>query len=421
MEVGFEGDFSLGRLVGTDTQTKNTIALRSIQGHLSSDNLTENIDFQFHAKGQAEQGNPSGWNMLGSLSNGFLPDGSINKQDLSLSLDATVESMPIPLLCQFVCLNPKLKRQLETVLGSKIDARIKAKLQQMNGPLFVDVKGQNGSFTVDANLSEGIMTLNQDLQAQLTVTPQLGEYVLKDLFPVLSGMLSADHPISLTISKDGFMAPLRNLSIKTIAFKKASLDMGKMQFSGQSQIAKVLSLLTPGASEVLVWLTPAYFSLNQGFLKLERVDMLISDRYPIATWGDVDLGKDRVNMIIGLSGSAIAKAFSVPGISNSYLLQLPLKGKLSNPSIDKTKAVARISALVAHSQGGPHGMVLGTVLDIATGGLTDAPIPPPTTNPLPWSDLMKDTESNSNPVNQVTKPIEDIGKGASSLLKKFFR
>ncbi|HEV8052821.1 MAG TPA: hypothetical protein VGP47_10025, partial [Parachlamydiaceae bacterium] len=428
-QSGIEGEFSVDKLIGMDIQKQNNITLNSINGHLASSNISENIDFDMQANGHTDQGIPTAWNLAGTLNKGFLPDGTINRQDLSMTLDANVQSLPISLLCQFACVDPKLKQKIEIVLGSKINGKIKTQLQRMNGPLFVELNGENGRFTIDAFLNQGIMTLNQDLKAQLTVSPQLGEYVLKDLIPVLSGMLSADHPIHLTIGKDGFALPLRNPSATTVAIGNAVLEMGKVHFSGESQIAKVLNLLTPATSDQLVWLTPAYFSLNQGLLKLQKVDMLISDRYPIAAWGDADIAKDKVNMVIGLSGSAISKAFKVPKIANSYFLQLPLKGKLSNPSIDKTKAIGRISALVAQSQGGAEGLVLGAVLDIASGSLTENSIPSPSTNPLPWSNLMQNSEVSAPEQREGTNPegkskpntIEEIGKGASSLLKKIFR
>ena len=88
-------------------------------------------------------------------------------------------------------------------------------------------------------------------------------------------------------------------------------------------------------------------------------------------------------MVIGISGAALGEAFKLSGIPGSYMLQLPLKGPLNNPSIDKTKATARLSALVAQSRGGPHGAVIGTVLDIASGSLTEGAIPEPSTNPQP--------------------------------------
>jgi hypothetical protein len=428
LQSSLEGDFSIEKLIGMETISKNKISLNSIKGHLSSNKLSEKIDFNMSARGQAEQNNGSSWDISGIIANGFLQNGTFNKESASLSLDGTITSVPIPLLCQFACLNENLKRQIEIVLGPKIDAKVKAQLQMMHGPVYVDVSGENGRLTINGMLNQGILTLNEDLKAELTVTPQLGEYVLKDTIPVLSGLLSADHPINLNISKDGFAAPIKNPSLTNISIGRAVLNLGKVHFSGESQIAKVLDLLTPTTSTQLVWLTPAYFSLNQGILKLERVDMLISDRYPIAAWGEADIAKDRVNMIIALAGSAISKAFNVPKIANSHLLQLPLKGRLSNPSIDKPRAIARISALVAQSQGGTEGLVLGTVLDIASGGLMENAVPPITTNPLPWAAMMEDTQPAD--VNQKQQsegkrtspnPMDAIEKGASSLLKKIFR
>lgn len=421
LQAGIDGDFSLGKVVGIDATTKNSVTLNDVHGRISSTKLSDSVAFEMHASGHTEPGNRTGWDVTGTLSNGFTADGSINKQDLSMTFDANVETLPIPLLCQFACVDPKLKKKIEIVFGSKVNARIQAKLQQMNGPVYIDMKGENATLNIDAYVNQGIMTLNQDLTAQITVTPQLGEYVLKDLIPVLSGMLSADHPITLAISKEGFATPIDKPSLTNIAIGSAVLSMGKVHFSGESHIAKVLNLLTPATSNQLVWLTPAYFSLNQGVLKLERVDMLISDRYPIAAWGDADMGKDRVNMVIALAGSAISRAFNVPKIANSYFLQLPLKGKLSNPSIDKNRAIARISALVAQSQGGAEGLVIGKVIDIASGGLTENSVPPPTTNPLPWSDLMGEESSNNSLEKKIVNPIEEVGKAATSIFKKIFK
>lgn len=425
LQSSLEADFFLERLIGMDTQSKKTIALNSIQGHVASSNLAEHISFNMNAKGNTNQ-EASSWDISGALINGFSQDGTLNKESSSLSLDGTITSLPIPLLCQFACLDEKLRKKIEIVLGPTIDAKIKAQLQRMNGPIYVEVNGQNGKLTMDAMINQGILTLNQDLKAELTVTPQLGEYVLKDMIPVLAGLLSADHPIYLGISKEGFAIPIVNPSSTNVFIGSAVLNLGKVHFSGESQIAKVLDLLTPTTTTQLVWLTPAYFSLNQGILKLERVDMLISDRYPLAAWGDADIGKDKVNMVIGLAGSAISKAFNVPKISNSYFLQLPLRGRLSSPSIDKTRAVAKISALVAQSQGGTEGLVLGTVLDIASGGFAENSVPSPTTDPLPWADMLKDAQSSETNTkedkkNGIPNPINEIEKGASSLLKKIFR
>lgn len=426
-------DISIDRLVGIDRITQHQVTLNDIQGQIVSQDISQHTAFNMKAEGQTTNGKSTTLNIVGALERGFNSDGSINHHDLSLSLDATVDNLPIPLLCQLACLNPSMYQKLDALIGPTLDAKIKAQLQQMNGPVYVDLKGKNGRTILDARLTNGNMTLNNNFYAELNATPQLGQYVLQDVIPFLSGMIGSDQPLKLAIAKEGFSLPVRNFALQNVSIGGATLELGKVRFSNQGQLAKVLSLLTTAsANEIMVWLTPTYFSMNNGVFKLERVDMLISDLYPIAAWGKVDTLNDNVNMVIALSGSAISRAFNVQGIKRNYYLQLPLRGTMSNASIDKSKAVARLSALVAQSQGGPHGLVLGTVLDIATGGLTEESPPKPTTSPLPWNSLMEEPkETDGNPVKEANKeineqidkviPIEQIGKGAGKLIKKLLK
>ena len=64
----------------------------------------------------------------------------------SLNVDAQVNALQMPMLCQLVCTDDKLHKQVEAVVGNTLDATIKARLTKMNGPVFVDLKGKNGEF-----------------------------------------------------------------------------------------------------------------------------------------------------------------------------------------------------------------------------------------------------------------------------------
>lgn len=422
-----DADMTIDQLVGMDKKSQSKITLNVINGRIFSKDISQHTTFEMYAEGKTNTNLQTSLNITGSLENGFSDLGSINHKDLSLNLDANLINLPVPLLCQFACLDYKMGPKLNAVIGSNLDAKIRTQLQQMNGQIYVELKGEHGHTILDGQISYGILTLNNNFYAELTVTPQLGTHVLQDLIPFLSGILGSDQPLKLAIAKEGFSLPLGQFAIENVSIGNASLELGKVRFSNEGQIAKVLSLLTTAsASEIMVWLTPTYFSLNKGLFALQRVDMLISDRYPIAAWGKVNIPADNVNMVIALSGAAIGRAFSVPGIKKGFLLQLPLRGTMKNTSIDKSKAVARLSALVAQSQGGPQGLILGTVLDVATGSFTEDAPPAPTTNPLPWNEMMEDKSNSSGsttPVEEINKiiPIEEIGKGAGSLFKKIFK
>ena len=158
-----------------------------------------------------------------------------------------------------------------------------------------------------------------------------------------------------------------------------------------------------------------YVSMKNGVISFKRMDMLIMDTYAIATWGNVDLAANKVNMIIGLTGQALQKGFNIQGLGKDYVAQIPFKGPIDNASIDKKKAAAKIAALVASNRG-PEGLLIGTALHIASGGLKEEKAPPPTTNPLPWST----GEESSQPTNSKpdsNHPLHQVEEKATSLLK----
>jgi len=416
MKASANIDFAIGRLVGIDNFSKEKITLNEIRGHLAAQDKLRQINLDLKASGETSMGDPILLSFEGMMKDGF-QNGIFSSEKATISLDAAIDNFPVPFLCQ----DSISRRQIEAILGNLLTTRTKVQLSNGNGPFFMELKGQNANVLLDGHIANGWLTLNKDLQVQMAITPQLGKYVLDGFLPILSGTLSANQPLKLMISRQGFAFPISDYqNPMAISIGKAILEPMQLKFSSQAEIAKVLNLLSPHADQIAVNLTPTYFSLSDGIVKIERVDMLINDSYPIAAWGKVDIGKSKVNMIIGLFGASISKAFNVSGIPNNTLLQLPLKGSLHNASIDRTKAAARLSTLVAQSQGGPQGFVIGTVLDIATGGFTESPPPAPTTNPLPWSQLLENTpESEKKP--SESSPIEDIGKEATSLIKQLFR
>ena len=171
--------------------------------------------------------------------------------------------------------------------------------------------------------------------------------------------------------------------------------------------------------EVEVWATPMYLSMDKGTLSVYRMDMLVMERYPIATWGKIHFANDKVNMVLGLSPVALAQSLGISGLPKDYMLQIPIKGSTSNTKIDSAKVMSRIGALLAQSSGGPEGLVLGTVLDIANG--KEPKIPPPTTDPLPWGHMTVKTKQDDNSSSSTSSPVNEIRKEASKLIKGIFR
>ncbi len=424
----FDVSLNCENLSGMSLSTSQKIFFKEIKTHIASKNLKNTITFTTEGKGSTGDGIPTEWQMSGSFQNAFTEDLKLNQKDIIASVDGTLKTLPIGPICQLGCVYPQTRHQIEAIIGPSVDAGFKAKLSQQNGMLYLDLKGKNAHLLIDGTLNNGIFSLNQDLLAKLIVTPELSDYVLEGIIPIFDGMISADDPLSMHISAQGFSLSLDNPTLAKLTISKAELNLKKIRFSPQSELAKVLSLLVNSSKDpIVVATTPIYLSIKEGIVEIKRVDLLINDRFPIAAWGNVNLNDDDVDMIIGVAGASIAQAFKVSNIPNRYMLQIPFKGTLKRVAIDKTKAAARLSALVAQAQGGPQGLVLGTFLHIASGGLNEKEPPPPSTTDLPWKTLLEDKQRQEDAAEEIAKDVggettkdtvHQLKKGASDLFKK---
>lgn len=428
--AALKGNLMIDKLNVFDTQRKQGMNLQNVVAQIDTQHLAKQIQFHISA---SEKGvsNGSESTFSGILENSFTPDGKLNTKDLSLQFEGKSRRMPAGLLCHMACAGPEIRNKVEALFGPTIDADLKAALRHMSGPIQAFLQGKNGHISIDAQLNEGVLTLNRPAEIEVAVTPQLGKSILQDVIPILGGAISAQKPIKITLDPTDFALPLRNWDINQIHIGQATIDLGKIQFTNEGDLGNVVSLLKhPSHDTLSVWFTPLYLNMAEGVLRLERMDMLLVDRYPIAIWGKINFPKDKVDLLIGITGSALSQALNMQGLESDYMLQLPYKGPIGEASIDKTKATARISALVAQSQGGPHGMILGTVLDIAGGGLSEKAPPESTTRPLPWDATHKPSASDTaehTPHPEKSKhkekshdELKALEKGASKLINSLF-
>lgn len=392
--------------------------LRNVSSKFTLQN--DNRDITFEATSQQLLGSTQ---FTGTLHQLFDEKGNLSLDSAFISVKGSLKHFPVKLMTHLATGEEKFAEKMEAAVGTQVDADIFAKIRDKNGPVQIDLKGLNGTLHLDGRIENGILLLNAPLTASLKVTPQLEAAVISEMLPLLDSVISAEKPIELTIPKDGFALPLEPLSLTAMKINRAEVMLNKMEFCESSPIGKAAELLGVHSKTVEVWFTPAYFSLNNGILELSRTDMLIGGAYPLASWGTVNFHDEDLHLIIGLTGQALKKAFSLSGISNNYMLQVPLQGPIKKPQLDLAKAAPRVSALVAQSQGGAEGKILGTFFDVASDLIGSEKTPPPTTNPLPWEGMIEDKETGDETAKDDTllqQPLHDIKKGAKKLLKNIF-
>ncbi len=384
----------------------------------------QDVSFSFNgeAKG-ANQRTPGKIQGQANLTN-------LKSEQPSVSLQCHCEKVPSKIF-ELLTSRPEISH----LFGNEVDLDADGQLTRENGKLRGEIIGNKGKIKLRSVLKSGVLELEEPLTASFEATPELGSEVLGKAMPLFKDLIQSDNPISIVIEPAGFAVPLFTPSLNNIAIGKAVIKTGKMSFSNSGELRKMLGLLNTDSqgNEVSIWATPIYLSMNEGLLKVSRVDMLLTDRFPIAVWGNVDFAGDNLDFIIGITGQALSYAFRIPEIDQKTILQIPLKGRIRNAKIDQVKAASRMAAILAKYKAGAEGLMLGTVLDIANGKQHEAP--DPTTWPLPWEGQLKqNVDSNKEEKPKINKEeklkknkekkekstSKEIEKRASKLLNKIF-
>lgn len=407
-----------GELIAT-TQKGSEAFVKKISSKFSLQN--DNRDVTFEAESQQAIG---ATHFSGTLHHLFNADDKIALDQASISIQGTLKHFPVGIITKVITGDPKLADTMEAVLGSQVDGELYAAINDREGPFRIQLKGINGQCSLDSMIQNNILYLNAPLTATLKVTPQLEHAVLREYLPILGSALSAETPIALTVPVEGFQLPISDLWLQGLRFQNARLQLEKIQFLKESPLGKIVGILGIQSPKFEVWFTPIYFSFQEGNLQMYRTDMLIANQYPVASWGNINLNAQDLDMVVALSGYTIRKAFHITGIGNDGWIQIPIRGAIHHPKIDIAAITARISALAAVNKAGPPGKIIGTVIEKASDliGLDQAP--PPTTNPLPWADSLPTEEENDNSAQSIEKaleqPIHELKKGAKKLLKGLF-
>lgn len=341
--------------------------------------------------------------------NGLVTDlldssGGVQKfENIHLNMDLKADQVPAEFFQALDILTLEQIEKFKALWGDKIDAQAKMQMHKLTGPLSGAIKGNNGSASLNGKLTNGTLFLNAPFEWSIKVTPLLGKDVLKKNVPFLSSIIGADNPVVLTIDPQGFSCPLWPFDINKAAVGKGKIDAGKVHFLNEGDLNMILSNITPiKDKQMTIWFTPIFFNLSESNLKLQRFDLLIANLYTLACWGDINLKRHDLDLVLGLTSTSLNQAFGVKGLDEDYILQVPIKGRNGKLEVDKAKIIGRVSALVAQMKGGNKGKVLGSILEIALSDDIADPRPPaPTTHPFPWA---KEFQSKQNETSQDKNP-----------------
>lgn len=392
---------------------------KNLQGSVSTHDLGRQISFKLESR--ADQKGKI--DLLGQAEDFWTDKGLLNFNGMTLMLRGEARHFPASAISRLVTKDPSIPKKIEALFGSMINTTFQAQLRRMNGPIQLGVKGPNGEVSLDGMVKESTLTLNKNLKAHFQLSSQLGQFIPGGAIPFLSEVLSSNKPMSIDIDSKDFSVKMNPFSISGIESAKGSVDIGKVVFSGEGKLAAAVRLINLSLGNAIpIQFTPIYFNMKKGGLTLSRFDFLLMDQYPFAMWGKVNFPKDKISLVLGIGGKTIAEAYNLKNFPPETLIQVPLKGSFNDASLDLRKATAKITAIAAEQQG-PHGVLLGTILNLTSGTWKEhSKSPSPSTTPLPWQHLYGSENDKKRTLveSAVLDPISEAGKGTVDFLKKVF-
>ncbi len=381
-----------------DRASGQTVAIEGLQAALRGADLSKPIAIELSgqirdaqgAKGQP--GDAAGQVALtGQAADVVTKDGQFNIDGASLRLTGQLQRLPVALLDQMLAMDGLTL----ATLGNKADVKVDANLQRMAGPLNLQLRADNASADIKAQLRKEGLVLTEPLVAEVQVTTSFGKQVLGNIHPIFETAQSSERAIRFEIPREGVLIPIRDYDIGKVVVPRMTLDIGTLTLKSGWLLKGTIGLAQQfgklkgsGRDQWTAQFTPAILQLRAGKVTYERrLDLLLDERLHLATWGTADIANDRSDLILAFMPETLEKVFGLT-VAPGDAFRIPIRGALSGPSMDFGKAGLELGRLRAQKRLVQKdkliGALVGSVTATAIGG---GPIPPASVTPLPWGPL----------------------------------
>lgn len=339
----------------------------------------------------------------------------IQIDQLTAQIQAKIQKVPCPLLDIFSRSFGRSDSPFSTFFGNTVNAELISELKNFTGPITATVHSPNTRFSFSGKFDDGALTLKERLYAQIMVTPKLSELFLREVNPFSITSIESLHPMTLEIEPKGFSLPLSNLNWQKLTIPHIRLELGQIHCKNEGNLSLTLGLLKqniPQTAELDLWFSPIDLHVDHNHCLIDRTEILINRNFEICTFGEIDLEKEKLNMILGLTSQCLNKAFSINNLPPNYLLQIPLKGTMDNVKLDIKKATSKITALLLWKK---SALAAGSIGKGSTGALLQdligklATLPdkdkhsPSPKHPFPWEKESKMTKTDEPKIGKKCK------------------
>ncbi len=352
----------------------------SLQGgsfHFQPDVAVEDVNIAFRLHEGAEDFTATGQTVRGQERGAFSLQGHLGL-GWNISVTGDVNAFPTLALARFLAVEG-----LEEILGTSFSLKGFATMQGGKGSCDLSFHSPNADAQIRGNLNENLFTLSDPLRGTVKLTPFLAEKILDGVNPLFVTGVSAEKPIQFRIETTKFRLFLdKPFRWTNLQIGSGMIDVGKIRCSNGSTLGSFIGMLKGSplvkTKEMDVWFTPLFFKLENGVLQTGRMDALAAKSVRFCTWGNVDLAKDKLDMILGLTAETLKRVFGLKLVTEEYVLKIPITGTIQSPKLAVASGAAKIAALVA-AEHVPKGA--GGLLNLFLQPESDVP---KANRPFPW-------------------------------------
>ncbi len=274
------------------------------------------------------------------------------------------------------------KGLLQATLGSNFDLKGTASAINKTGKIMIDLSSPTASASIGAIINRDSITLQKAFMATLNLTPEMSLTLTNH-----KAAVTGEDPIFLNVSPENFYLP-RPFSLEKLRIGKGNLSLGRIRLQNAEYLSDLSIFLKTrklDTDQVDAWFGRADFSFENGVLGLERVDALLANSIHLCGWGQTELIKQTLDMILGVPSDTLGKSFGIRSISSKYVLQIPLTGDYKEPQLDTISATAKIAAIVAAGRLQKQKGIIGGVAGIINQAAQEkSPLPASPYPPFPW-------------------------------------
>ena len=344
-------------------------------------------------------------------------DGRLYWAKATIKTDTVIRQAPVDLIDQLFGMDGDLiasvgPRALLTLNGEYTPA-----VEHAAGGLDLVLKSRYASADMKLLVEKDKWTLKNDAPLAFRVTPRLSRVLLKRVNPFLGSAVSAKLPINVTIKRDGFSAPLHDITLSNIN-AGITLNLGELDLRGEGELKQILKALNiDNRSLATVGFTPVSISLANGKLSYTNLVMGI-DEVKLGFSGSVDLSSKALDMKMTIPGSSLSQIKWLKGpFGDDEAIVVPLTGTYDKPTLDIKLLTGAIAKKVVQSElkgaaGGAIRDQLGDDAGAVVGGLL---------NDLLTGDKTTDDQAEAQPSDetqpqpdddQADKPLTDQERAA---------